>query len=256
MNNEFKVLKPIIIESKENLYFYIQSPKGIILLDENEKKIVDYLNCANDLEALCNNLEQVGINKSRVYDLLIQMRFTNLITFDESYFSDCIKKNEVYVMGEFEIKPVSHFIQHNFQTTNTIFSNYSKNIKFHPVFLRERVFQNQEVVVFDQLDNIKNVVVLKNIDRNNSPTVITLIQSIDCESHLKDFMNKIEHFLYEHKVHKIRIPIYRDFINDKFLNFIKQNHFFCEAKLKNETMLGDLIYYSKFITLEDNDEKK
>lgn len=256
MKSEFKVLKPIEVKSKDDLYFYIQTPKGMLLLDEIDKTIVDYLIDLTDLELLCENLKQVGVSKTRIYDLMVQMRFTGLITFDEIYFSDCVKNNDVYVMGEFEVKPVSKFLLQNFQTPNTIFSNYNKNVQLHPVFLRERVFQNQEVVLFDQLEPIKNVIVLKNIDRNNTPTIITLIQSIDSEAHLKDFMQKVENFLHKHKVHKIRIPIYEDYVTERFLSFAKQNEFFCEAILKDETMLGDLMYYSKFILSEDKYEKQ
>ena len=97
MENDIKVLSKINCLKEQNGYYEINSPYGQQITNEQGKYIVEKININQDIETICTSLSQsYKLDKKTaeeyVYDFLSELKNLEIIDFDETYFSELVKK--------------------------------------------------------------------------------------------------------------------------------------------------------------------
>lgn len=256
MENDIKVLSKINCLKEQNGYYEINSPYGQQITNEQGKYIVEKININQDIETICTSLSQsYKLDKKTaeeyVYDFLSELKNLEIIDFDETYFSELVKKEEINVAGEREYIKLVKATRTNLENDkNNIFSISNDSKYFNEYSVRTKSFHHIENYFFEYDDDkksIKNIIGIQNMNKVDIPISICLIQHAGDYKSLLSFYFKVEKKMMQMKKYKIKIIFNEENVTEKLLEFLKETGIELEAKLIKEDGQHNQLIYSKLL---------
>lgn len=256
MKSYINVLSRINCLEEQNGYYEISTPYGQQITNEQGKYIVEKINLNQDIDTICTSLAQVFELEKKtaeeyVYDFLSELKNLEMIDFDETYFSDLIKKEEVNVAGEREYIKLVDTIRKNLENDkNNIFSISNDPKYFNEYSVRTKSFHHIENYFFEYSDDkrsIKNIIGIQNINKVDSPISICLVQHSGDYNSLLSFYFKVEKQMIQIKKYKIKIIFNEENATEKMMEFLNKAGIEFEAKLIKEDGLHNQLVYSKLL---------
>ena len=252
------------LQYKEDIHGFINviTPKRNIIINTNDKLILNELSKGTDFHNICTALSNVlnksfEFSKKYLYDTLSYLKDAEILDFNNEFFNECITiDKDIVVCGEKDYVSVSNFINENLKdTTVTLFSDSKNEKRYNTYLIRALGFSNAENYFFSFKKNsnrISCVIGIQFISSDNSTVEICLIQLNDEFEKLLSLYNEIEKKLIMLKKKQIKITIKECNKTGELLNFLNSVGFNADFYTPLKDDLNNCYIYAK--TLEENQD--
>lgn len=250
MNKQIEVRKPMNYEPERDGFYVIEDIRGCRILNVREKQMIDSIMNGSDLDQLLECAREESNQKAKkkeVYLLLKDLKESEYINYDESYFDEIININRVCVAGEQEYQIISECIIHSIKNNTYIYCDVKRPIFHNKLNLRGRDFYNAENHFYEMKDGkITNLLGVTNMKTVNRPAVLSFIYSEYSVDEAIEFYYKCEQYIKELGKSKVKLVL-NESPNKLEEEFIKKANFEYEATLEKEHEEKDFIVYSRFL---------
>lgn len=254
--------KPVVIrEEKEGNYLLIlDNAKYSLAVNETGKELYDMLQNFNDTDEIINNMsnEYPEVDKrileKDIYEILKCFEVYGIIDIDEGKLDEYDGIKYMFT-GDVNYKKVSKFIIEELNKDGWKLANPNKEY-YSPIGIRLRVMQNKEQQVF--AENSGKIVAYGSFF--SQPVSISRVLSIqdlifkdgltkeEVMSYLSGMINRVLR-MYSNvaKISKVRVNLYDASFDSNFIELIENMGFKETARLKEESIYGDLYIYDYII---------
>lgn len=253
-----------IIEKQESVVLAINKAAYQLVINPTAREVYEVLDKYETVEALldymCSVYKKVDrrVMENDLIEILRLFEIYGLIQLvkegSESTASDDLCK--YIVSGDLSYNKISQFVADSMECSNAIRFGQAEKEYYSPVFLRYRVMQNLEFGVFaEKNDEMLGYITTSANPGNCSKTLVINDVILDGKltedemiKHLGSMINRVFRIVAATRpVSKIRLITYGEKASDKLISIIERIGFEKECTLKDETMIGDMYFYTYFI---------
>lgn len=249
------------IPKGENTALLINGGDYHLVLNQTALDVFDIINDFDDTNDI---LEQLCKIYSGVDKRVLEKDLHEIIRIFEIYGILSIVKeekeddgqNKYIISGDVNYKLISDFILDTLEQNHAVKFGQKSSDYYKPVFLRYRVMQNLEFGVYAESGNkVVGYLSTSANPANSSKTLVIndifLAEKLSDEEiicHLRGMINRIFRIVASTRaVSKIRLGTYGEMATSRMIDILTKIGFTIEAVLKDETLLGDMTFYTYFV---------
>lgn len=249
------------IQKGENTVVLVDGGAYQLVLNPTAIEVFDVLDKFNTTEELLGQMCKVydGIDErvlaKDLNEIMRVFEIYGLVTLVKEEKEDD-GLNKYIITGDVNYQLVSDFILNTLESEEAVKFGQKSPEYYMPVFLRYRVMQNLEFGVYAETGNkIVGYMSTSANPANSSKTLVIndifmdeRLSDEEIVRHLSGMINRIFRIVASTRaVSKIRIATYGDMATQRMIDILLRIGFSVEAVLKDETLLGDMIFYTYFV---------
>ncbi len=250
-----RILQNIIYQDEQNGFYLIQSKYGEQFVNDQGIFIIEQIKRDNNIDRLADKFSvKYNLTKEKsmsyIYDFLSELKFLDIIDFNEKFFDSFVEQNEFDVAGERTYTIIANEITKKLGNKDkTIYTISPKTVYFNEYSLRMRGFHNQENYFFTKSgDAVDCIIGIQNLHNHSQPLKICLLQDADGNiDRLSTLYHNVEKKLCQLNQNKIKIVIQEETLDTRLMEFIEKNGYLFEARLLKEDNLYNYISYYKLM---------
>lgn len=249
------------IQKGENTVILVNGGDYQLVLNPTALEVFDIMDKFSTTEQLLEQLCQIygGVDKrvleKDLNEILRIFEIYGLITIEkEEKENDGVSK--YIISGDVNYQLISDFVLKTLECDEAVKFGQKSPEYYMPVFLRYRVMQNLEFGVYAESGS--KVVGYMSTSANPANSSKTLVindifmdESLSDDEivrHLSGMINRVFRIVASTRaVSKIRLATYGEMATQRMIDILLRIGFEVEGVLKDETLLGDMTFYTYFV---------